>query len=170
MLELAITAGILGAVKSVEDSRIQAQNARREEMLMNRNARIEQREANREEAETLEAARRQRAENARLQSAQRAAYGKSGAALSSGSPLAVLGDTAANQELAVQDTHRSGALAYNRHMTQAENYKYQGRLARASYRRSSGNYALAGSLIQTGSDIANIASQGLSLGTKALKG
>ena len=58
---------------------------------MNYNARLEQREAKAIADENNEAARRQRLENERLKSLQRASYGKSGAAMASGSPLAVLG-------------------------------------------------------------------------------
>ena len=136
-------AGIVGGIQSYEQ---QKTNAEAQQNMMRYNARMEQREADAELAEANEAARRQREEDARLRAAQRAAYGKSGAAMTSGSPLAVLGDTAANQELGIQDIHRTGARAYSRRTAQAQNYLYQGRVAGNSVSRGQLIGSLGGSI------------------------
>ena len=135
-LELAAVATVLGTtlgvVETVSSYNQQKANARAQEAMMDYNAKLEQREADAELQENNEQAKRQRTEDERLRSMQRAAYGKSGAAMTTGSPLAVLGETAGLQEMAVQDLHRSGAAAYNRRQAQANSYLYQGRVAGAS--------------------------------------
>lgn len=133
---VSVTAGIVGGVASYNQQKAnyaqQKANAEAQAQQAEYNRRLEEREAQNHEKEAQEAARRQREEAAELRSRQIALLGKSGAALSSGSPLAVLGESAARQEMGVQDTHRSGALAYNQRMTQAQEYGYQAHVARNS--------------------------------------
>jgi hypothetical protein len=63
--------------------------------------------------ESVEAEARKRAEAERVIGMQRALYGKSGVALYSGSPLAVLGDTQANLEMDALDLRREGIIKSN---------------------------------------------------------
>ena len=49
--------------------------------------------------------------------------------------LAEANEAAANQELGIQDIHRTGARAYSRRTAQARNYLYQGRVAGNSVSR-----------------------------------
>ena len=94
----AAGAGTASAITAHQQQRQQAQqaadNARMQQQQMEYNKRMEEREAAALEAETAENVRRQRLESERLRSAQIALLGKSGAAMASGSPLAVLGATA----------------------------------------------------------------------------
>lgn len=123
------TTGIVGGVMDYQQAK---SNAAAQQNMLEYNARQERREADAVAAESNEAARRQRLEDERIKAAQRAAYGKSGAAMTSGSPLAVLGDTAAQMELGVQDVHRSGAIGRSRRLAEATSYSYQGRIAGSS--------------------------------------
>lgn len=149
---LQVTMSAISASQQYDQAKA---NAKNQQALMDYNARQEQREARTEEAEAQEAARRQHFEDERFKSMQRAAYGKSGAAITAGSPLAVLGDTAADLELGIQDTHRSGARAYNQRMAQANSFLYQGQVARKSV--SPGMY-LTGVFSSAASGAGNIAS------------
>ncbi len=159
-LELAIAGGILAIISGVNAQEQQEANAEAQEELLNYNAKQERREADYELANTQAAEERQRAEQARLRSAQQALYGKSGAALATGSPLAVLGETAANQELANQDLRLQGATAYNRRMSMANGLSYQAKVAGNSV----GNSALLGGIAGGMSSFGSALSQGSDLG------
>lgn len=123
---VATSVGVAGGIVNYDQ---QKKNTQAQAESLEHNARIEKRDAENAETEANEAAIRQRAENERLRSAQRASLGKSGVAVSTGSPLAVLGETAAMQELEVADTQRAGGVAYGQHMTAANAYEYQAKLA-----------------------------------------
>ena len=151
--------GIAGGIQSYNQ---QKENAKAQQNMLEYNARLERREAEAEEAEANEAARRQRAENERLKAAQRAAYGKSGAAIASGSPLAVLGDTAANLELGVQDIHRNGANAYNRRMAQSNSLLYQSRVTGNSVSRGQLWGSIGGGIASGLARVGNSVSGGVS--------
>lgn len=153
------TTSIIGGVQNYNQ---QKENAKAQQSMLEYNARLERREAEAEEAEANEAARRQRAENERLQAAQRAAYGKSGAAIASGSPLAVLGDTAANLELGVQDIHRNGANSYNRRMAQSNSLLYQSRVAGNSVSRGQLWGSIGGGIANGLAGVGNSVSGGVS--------
>ena len=126
--------GIVGGVVSHEEQKNQArvaeENARIQQAQMEYNQRVEEREAAAIEAETAENARRQRMEAERLKAAQRAMLGKSGAAIASGSPLAILGETAAEEEKKVMDTHYSGYRTAAAHYSKAADYGVQSQVAR----------------------------------------
>lgn len=62
------------------------------------------------------------------------AYGKSGVALSGGSPLAVMAETAANQEIEVMELRREGAAKRQEYEQQAEIERYNARVAKAKLR------------------------------------
>lgn len=138
--------GIAGGVASYNQQKSnyaqQKANAEAQAQQAEYNRRLEMREAENQEKEAAEQARRQRAEAEEYRSRQIALLGKSGAALTSGSPLAILGETAARQEMTIQDTHRSGALQYNKRMTQAQQFGYQAELARNSVMKPNAGLSL----------------------------
>lgn len=86
----------------------------------------------RESRHASENARRQQIEKRRALSAMRAQYGASGAALSSGSPLAQLGQAASDMTLASNDTLRAGVIGRSSAMTQASLFRAQGQMAKMS--------------------------------------
>ena len=161
----SVVASVIGTVVSTTTSIVGANqqqnqaeaNAKSQQDMLDYNARQEQREAETVLAENNEAARRQRLEDERIKSLQRASYGKSGVAIASGSPLAVLGDAAANMEMGVQDTHRTGARQYSQRMAQSNSFMYQGRVARGSVGKGSlitGVGGAIGSSLNAGGKIA----------------
>lgn len=129
----AATGGVIGAVEQHNAAKQAAQNAEdnaiMQQQQMEYNKRMEEREAAAIEAENAENARRQRLEAERLRSAQMALLGKSGAAITSGSPLAILGQTAADEELKIQDIRYGGARAAAAHRSKAADYGYGAAIA-----------------------------------------
>jgi len=71
------------------------------------NASVAEAEAKQKELETRESVKRQRKENERFKNTQRAAYAKAGIT-GTGTPLAVMSQTAADLELAALDTSYQG--------------------------------------------------------------
>ena len=71
------------------------------------NKRIADAEASNRELEAAEAIKRQRERDKREKSAIRARLAQSGTLTTSGTPLLILGEVAANQELAIQDAVRA---------------------------------------------------------------
>lgn len=108
------------------------QNARTNEKIANRNAKVAEMEAkSAEETARINAARA--SETARKeQSTRRALYGASGIALDSGSPLAMLAETATDSRQKQSDIMRSGVLKSSSLLSEAETYRTQARLARKS--------------------------------------
>jgi len=153
----AIAGGVVGGVASIAEHNQAKANAKAQEQQAEYNKRQEMREAARIEAETAENARRQREQSERLKAQQRALLGKSGAAMTSGSPLAILGATAADEELKVQDVHRVGYQQADQHREAAKMYEYQGRLARAQAPSGSSlALSLAGNALGTVGKVASI--------------
>lgn len=128
----AAATAVSTTVGAVQQHKQAEANAEAQEAQMNYNKRLEEREAARIEAENAENARRQRNVAEQMKAQQRALLGKSGAAMTSGSPLAILGQTAADQEMAVQDTHVRGAIEADKHREQAKMFGYQAGVARMS--------------------------------------
>ena len=129
----SVTTGVIGAVESNKQAEQQAktaeENARLQQQQMEYNKRMELREAAALEAENAVAAQRQREEAERLKAAQLAMLGKSGAAMASGSPLAVLGATAAAEEEKIQDIHYMGARAAQASYNKAADYGFGSSIA-----------------------------------------
>ena len=125
----SVATGTVGAVQQHNQA---VANAKAQEEQMNYNKRLEEREAARVESENAENAKRQRLLAAQMRSQQTALLGKSGAAMTSGSPLAILGQTAADQEMIVQDAHTRGAIEADKHREQAKMFGYQAGVARMS--------------------------------------
>lgn len=127
------TGGIVGGVEGHNQAKQQAktaeENARLQQQQMEYNKRMELREAAAIEAENAENVRRQREETARLKASQLAMLGKSGVAMASGSPLAVLGATAADEELKIQDAHYSASRVAAAHRTKATDYGFGSSIA-----------------------------------------
>ena len=168
----SVTTGIIGAVEqqnqAEQQAKIAEQNARLQQQQMEYNKRMELREAAAIEAENAVAVKRQREEAERLKAAQIAMLGKSGAAIASGSPLAVLGATAAAEEEKIQDIHYMGARAAQAHYNKAVDYGFGASIA--------GHNALAAkasrpSGLALGATIAGHVGSGLtSAGSLALSG
>jgi len=127
----AIVGGVVGGVASIEQHNQARANAEMQAEQAEYNKRLEEREASRLERENEENTRRQREQSEYLKAQQRALLGKSGAAMTSGSPLAILGATAMNEELKAQDAHVAGYQAVQNHREQAKMYQYQAGVARA---------------------------------------
>lgn len=130
----AVTVGTVSAVENYQQQKAEAQNAEENARLqmaqMEYNKRMEEREAAAVEAEGQENARRMReaAEEARAQ--RIAMLGKSGAAMSSGSPLAILGAAAADEEIQIQDAQYNAARQRAQHMAKAADYGYGASIAK----------------------------------------
>ncbi|MBQ7395945.1 MAG: hypothetical protein IJW08_05365 [Lentisphaeria bacterium] len=122
------------AIEGHADAKQAAQNAednaRLQQQQMEYNQRMEEREAAAIEAEGAENARRQREAAERARSQRIAMLGKSGAAMSSGSPLAVLGSAAADDEMAIMDNHYQTARSVAAHRAKATDYGYGAAVAR----------------------------------------
>ena len=130
---IGATVGAVGStVGAVEQHKQATANAEAQEAQARYNQKLEQNEQARIEAENAENARRQREAAEDLKARQRALLGKSGAAMSSGSPLAILGATALDQERQIQDTQYAGYRQAQQHGEQAKMYDYQARVAKAS--------------------------------------
>ena len=143
-LEIAIGAAIAGAIASVTggvvggieahnqaeyEAKVAERNARMLQAQHEYNQRAELREAAALEAESRENIRRMREEAARIKALQRAQLGKAGAAMASGSPLAILGESAADEELKIQDSHYTAARQIAQRKSAANVYGYQARIA-----------------------------------------
>ena len=163
----ATVGAVAGTVGAVEQHKQAEENARAQEAQLNYNKRLEEREAARVEAETAENARRQRMAAEQLKAQQRALLGKSGVAMASGSPLAVLGQTAADEEMKVQDIHAGGAADANRHREQAKMFGYQAGVARASApSRAALGANIAGQMANYGVSLGSITMSAFSSGKK----
>ena len=154
----AIAGGAIGIAGAVQRHEQEKANAKAQEAQMLYNKRAEERAAARTEAETAENVRRQRMQAKELQSRQIALLGKSGAAMSSGSPLAILGESAADTELQIMDTHAAGAGAAAQHREKANILDYHARLARAQRPSGTGlGLSIAGNVLNTSGSLANTA-------------
>ena len=153
----AVAGGVVGGVASVAEHNQARANAEMQAEQAEYNRRMEEREASRLERENEENVRRQREQSEYLKAQQRALLGKSGAAMTSGSPLAVLGATAQSEELKAQDSHYAGYLAVENHREQAKMFQYQANVARAQ--KPSGSslaLSLAGQAVNTTGKLAQI--------------
>ena len=133
MKELAIAAATIGVISAISQGKIAKENAEQQQKLFEYNARQEEREANYELEENKEQVIRQREQQEALQARQRALLGKSGAAMTSGSPLAVLGETARKMEIDTSEYLRSGYSQYSQRTSNANLYRYQASMAKNSY-------------------------------------
>lgn len=159
MAEIAIaTAAVLGVVgaavstsigvaSAVEQQKQARANADAQAAQLEYNKRLQEREAAAIEAENAANARRQREENEAFKARQRALLGVSGAALDSGSPLAILGQTAAEQETQQHDLQYKGYREAAAAREQGKQYGYQASLAKNSVSSTGTNLAILGHLV-----------------------
>lgn len=161
--------GAVSTVGMIQQHRQQKANADMQAQQMEYNKRLEEREAAVIEAETAENAKRQRQQAEQLKAQQRAMLGKSGAAMTSGSPLAILGQTAVDEELQIQNTHYTGYNQAMKHREQAKMFGYQAAVAKAQA-PSGSSLALniAGQALKTTGQLAQIGSNYVS-GSASLK-
>ena len=158
----AVTGGVVGGVAAQQQHEQARANAEMQAQQAEYNRRLEEREASRQERENLENVRRQREQSEYLKAQQRALLGKSGAAMTSGSPLAILGATAQDEELKAQDMHYAGYQQVQNHREAAKMYQYQADVARAQ-KPSGSSLALSlagnaiGSTLKGVGQVANIA-------------
>jgi hypothetical protein len=122
----------LGALGAISEHNQQRANAFMQEDQARYNQRLAEREAEIIEQETLYNTALQQQESARLLSAQRAALGTAGAALDSGSPLALQGATAAMEQRKANSVLRSGYMQQSQALEKAKMYGYSATVARAS--------------------------------------
>jgi hypothetical protein len=161
---IGITGVGIGATASVTSSVMaheqQKANADMAADQARRNAFLEEREAKKIEQIAQENMRAQRLESQKLKARQRALLGKSGAALAAGSPLAILGQTAADEEKKALNMANAGYEMAQQRRNQAASYLYEGRIAKASAPSGLGlGISVAGTL---GSAVANAAAIGVS--------
>lgn len=153
----ALVGGIVGGVAAAEQHNQARANAEMQAEQAEYNKRLEEREASRLERENEENTRRQREQSEYLKAQQRALLGASGAAMTSGSPLAILGATAMDEELKVQDVHRVGYQQADQHREAAKMYQYQAGVAKAQAPSGSSlALSLAGNAFGTAGKVAGI--------------
>ena len=102
-------------------------NLKAQQQAYNYNAKLEDREGVNAQVQTNEQDARLRSEQERIQLSQASLYGKSGTSLYSGSPLAVMAETAGNQELESLELRRQGTIERQRHEQAAEIQRYNAR-------------------------------------------
>ena len=137
-ITLAVIGGVgYGIYKKAKDehqtaenqAKIAEANARLQQQQMEYNERMAQREAAALEAEGAENARRMRAQAEAARSQRIAMLGSSGVAMSSGSPLAVLGEAAADEELSVYDNRYQTARQKAQLEAKAKDYAFGAQVA-----------------------------------------
>lgn len=151
----SVTGGIVSSVEQHKAQKKQADIAEQNALVQQKqaayNQRVEEREAAIAAEEARENARRQREEYQRLLSTQSALYGKSGAALSAGSPLAILGQTAADEAKASDGILRTGYREQQKHLLAARGFSTDSTIAglnAASARASKPGYTqLTGAIL-----------------------
>jgi hypothetical protein len=122
--------GAMGMMGSAAQARQAKANAQMQADIENYNKKVEELEAARVEKETAENIRRQQIESGNIKATQRAMLGKSGV-IASGSPLAVLAQTAVNEEIKARDIAYAGYQKSMQHRENAKKYAYRAALAKA---------------------------------------
>ena len=130
--------GVGSTVVSYKEAYRQARyaeaNATLQRDMMEYNRRMELHEADTIEAEGNENARRMREAAALARSQRIAMLGKSGVAMSSGSPLAVLAEAAGNEETQIQDRRYAASRQAAQHRNRAADYAYGSKIAALNIR------------------------------------
>lgn len=127
----------LSSFGSVLQHKQEKANAKMREELAEYNAKLEENEAERIDRESSENVIRARMQADQMRSAQRAMLGKSGVAMSSGSPMAAAAESASYAERQIRDL---GIQAYQEaevHRRKANMFRYDAALAKASAPSSS---------------------------------
>lgn len=128
------TIGVVGGIVSYDQQKKAAKSAEKNAELQlaqaNYNRKVQEQETAALVAEGQENARRQREAAEYARSQRIAALGKSGAAMSSGSPLAILGAAAADEEQNIMDAHYLSARQVAASKGKEANYSWQADIAR----------------------------------------
>lgn len=166
----SVTGSVVAHESASEQSRIAEENAKLQQAQMEYNARMQEREAAALEAENAENARRMREAAEAARSQRLAMLGKSGAAMTSGSPLAILGAAAADEELAIRDAQYAGAREVSALRSKVTDYAYGAAIAKsnaaAARAAKPSGLGLAASITGT---VGNAITQGASLSLSASK-
>jgi hypothetical protein len=133
LIGTSVAVGTASAIEKHQADKQQAdiaeENARLQMQQMEYNRKVEEREAAALEAEGRENDRRMREAAAEARAQRIAMLGKSGAAMTSGSPLAVLGEAAAEEELAIQDARYQRAREISAVNSKAADYTFGSAIA-----------------------------------------
>jgi len=109
--------------------------------------------------EAREQIARTRAEQRRFRGAQRAAYAAGGVVTTTGSPIDILGRTAALQELQIQDMARKASTEYTGGFARARQIRVGGKAALSGAKRAS-----TGTLVGTAANVATGVAGGFDAG------
>ena len=126
---MAIVAAASATVQGVAQHQQAKAEAKDQARVAEANARAAELEGKAAEETALANARREQVNKRRQLAHARALYGASGAALDSGSPLATLGQMAADLQLSADDAAVGGATARASALSQAGLYRMQGQTA-----------------------------------------
>lgn len=108
----------------------QNQAGKAQQRMANYNAALAEQEASTRERDSRIQANAQRVQNERLLARQRALYAKAGVSMSTGTPLMVQADQAAELERGAVDIERTGSVEAGRFRQQAALDRMSGRVAR----------------------------------------
>jgi len=112
------------------------QGMKRVEELHKYNARVADQDAKNAEKEGRDLANRTRGENARLQAKQRTLYGSAGVVSTTGTPLAVQAQTAAQMEMAALDNEIAGQRAAGQFRQEKQLHELEASAAKSARRLS----------------------------------
>ena len=121
----------------------QNQAGKAQERLSNYNAALAEQEASTRERDSRMQANAQRVQNERLLARQRALYAKAGVSMSTGTPLMVQAEQAAELERGAVDIERTGSVEAGRYRQQAALDRMSGKAA-----RQGANMQAVGTLLQ----------------------
>jgi hypothetical protein len=121
----------------------QVQQAKAAEDAAEFNAKLAQNEAVLSHQRGIENIRRQRTRNRRYLSRQRALVAGKGISME-GTALQVLGKSAGNLELGIQDAFTDTNIAVNKSISEAKSHKFQGQQAKTASLTSAGGSLLSG--------------------------
>lgn len=153
----AVAGGTISTVGAVQQHRQEKENAKAAEEQALYNKRVADAEARRVEAATEENTRRMREEAEALKARQIALLGKSGAAISSGSPLAILGRSAADSEQKIRDMRYAGYGEAQQYKEQGKMFGYSAGIAKASRPSGAGlAMTVAGNTANTVASVAGV--------------
>jgi hypothetical protein len=131
---LGIARNVVDYKSALQENQTAQDNARIQMQQIDYNARMSEREAEEIDRQGRINTVRMRKNAEAVESSVISAIGKSGAAISSGSPLAVLAEAAAREEMKIQDAQYHQAQQAASARTRAANYRYQYGIAEQNYK------------------------------------
>jgi hypothetical protein len=159
-LAIGAISGVVSAVGGVMSAVGQYQQGKAAEAAGKHNAEIMRQQAETANQEARENSKRQRRNNERQLATMRANLSSQGTGVSSGAPLAILGDTASELELRVLDGYRAADNQRSQLLTQADTSVWKGKMAMKSSRVNA-----FGTLLNTGYKADQGYRQGVNSGT-----